>query len=60
MPIDPKRGEIWRVELNPTRGAEMQKTRPVIVLSPAGVGAVPCASSRPSSAENRITLPPRG
>lgn len=35
---NPKRGEVWWMELDPARGAEMQKTRPVVVLSPAGVG----------------------
>ena len=39
--IDPRRGEVWRVDLEPTRGAEMQKTRPAIVLSRAGVGRLP-------------------
>ena len=29
----PTRGEIWWVELDPTRGSEIQKTRPVVVLS---------------------------
>ncbi len=29
----PKRGEIWLVELNPTRGQEIQKARPAVVLS---------------------------
>lgn len=29
----PKRGEIWLVDLNPTRGQEIQKTRPAVVLS---------------------------
>lgn len=28
-----KRGEIWLVDLNPTRGQEIQKTRPVVVIS---------------------------
>lgn len=32
-PIDPKRGEIWLVDLEPTRGSELQKIRPVAVLS---------------------------
>jgi len=31
--IAPNRGEIWLVDLNPTRGQEMQKTRPVVVVS---------------------------
>jgi mRNA interferase MazF len=28
-----KRGEIWLVDLNPTRGQEIQKTRPVVIIS---------------------------
>ena len=31
--IDPKRGEIWLLDLEPTRGSELQKIRPVVVLS---------------------------
>ena len=27
-PSDPKRGELWLVDLEPTRGSEIQKTRP--------------------------------
>lgn len=30
---DPKRGEIWLVNLDPTLGAEIQKTRPAVVVS---------------------------
>lgn len=37
----PVRGEVWRVDLNPTRGAEMQKTRPAVVLSSDAVGKLP-------------------
>ena len=33
MAIDPKRGEIWLVDLEPARGSELRKTRPVVVLS---------------------------
>lgn len=32
-PIDPRRGEIWLVDWEPTRGSEMQKVRPAVVLS---------------------------
>lgn len=32
-PPDPKRGELWLVDLEPTRGSEMQKIRPAAVLS---------------------------
>jgi mRNA interferase MazF len=31
--INPQRGEIWLVNLDPTRGQEIQKTRPVVVVS---------------------------
>jgi mRNA interferase MazF len=27
------RGEIWLAELNPTRGQEIQKTRPAVIIS---------------------------
>ena len=30
----PSRGEVFLVEINPTRGSEIQKTRPCIVVSP--------------------------
>jgi mRNA interferase MazF len=31
--LRPMRGEIWLVDLNPTVGQEIQKTRPVVVVS---------------------------
>jgi mRNA-degrading endonuclease toxin of MazEF toxin-antitoxin module len=31
--MKPKRGEIWLVEFEPQRGAEIQKTRPAVVRS---------------------------
>lgn len=31
---DPKRGEVYLVSLDPTRGREIQKTRPCVVVSP--------------------------
>jgi mRNA interferase MazF len=34
-----RRGEIWLVELNPTRGSEIQKTRPCVVVSPDELNA---------------------
>ena len=33
-PIKIQRGEIWLVELVPTVGAEIQKTRPAVIVSP--------------------------
>lgn len=41
MPLDPRRGEVWRVDLEPTRGAEMQKTRPAVGLSSDRLGRLP-------------------
>jgi mRNA interferase MazF len=35
------RGEIWLVALDPTVGAEIRKTRPVVVASSDAVGALP-------------------
>src|SRR5262245_40207338 len=34
----PKRGEIWDIDLNPTKGQEINKTRPAVVISSDGVG----------------------
>jgi mRNA interferase MazF len=38
---NPKRGEIWYVDLNPTKGAEMQKTRRCVVVSSDSMGRLP-------------------
>ena len=35
------RGEIWLINLDPTVGAEIRKTRPVVVVSSDAVGALP-------------------
>jgi mRNA interferase MazF len=35
------RGEIWRVSLDPTIGAEIRKTRPVVVVSSDAIGILP-------------------
>jgi mRNA interferase MazF len=37
----PKRGEIWLVNLDPTVGSEIQKTRPAIVISYDYIGKLP-------------------
>ncbi|MEL7359372.1 MAG: type II toxin-antitoxin system PemK/MazF family toxin [Cyanobacteria bacterium J06560_6] len=36
----PKHGEIWLVNLNPTRGQEIQKTRPAVVISADFLGQI--------------------
>jgi mRNA interferase MazF len=38
-PRPPKRGELYLVSLDPTRGAEMQKTRPCVIVSPDELNA---------------------
>jgi len=38
---EPRRGEVWRVEFDPARGAEIRKTRPAVVLSVATAGRLP-------------------
>ena len=32
-----KRGEIWLINLDPTVGSEIRKTRPCVVVSPAEI-----------------------
>ncbi|OGB91986.1 MAG: growth inhibitor PemK [candidate division NC10 bacterium RIFCSPLOWO2_12_FULL_66_18] len=32
--IQPSRGEVYLVELDPTRGSEIHKTRPCVIVSP--------------------------
>jgi len=32
--MKPRRGEVWWVRLDPTRGSEIKKTRPCVVVSP--------------------------
>ncbi len=39
--IQPRRGEIWQINLDPTIGAEIQKTRPVVVISSDAAGKLP-------------------
>lgn len=41
MTNSPKRGEIWLVNLEPTIGAEIQKTRPTIIISSDVIGKLP-------------------
>ena len=36
-----RRGEVWLVNLDPTVGAEMQKTRPVVIISSDLMGKLP-------------------
>lgn len=36
-----RRGEIWRINLDPTIGAEIRKTRPAIIVNDDGMGILP-------------------
>ena len=38
---NPKRGEIWRVDFNPTIGAEIRKQRPAVIISSDFLGKLP-------------------
>lgn len=39
--LGPNRGEIWWLRFDPTRGAEIGKTRPAVVVSLPSVGKLP-------------------
>ena len=34
QPLVPSRGEVYLIQLDPTRGSEIRKTRPCLVISP--------------------------
>ena len=36
-----KRGEIWLVNLDPVLGAEIRKTRPVVIVNSDAIGVLP-------------------
>ena len=36
-----QRGEIWLINLDPTVGAEIQKTRPAVIVNDNAVGVLP-------------------
>lgn len=35
------RGEIWRINLDPTIGAEIKKTRPAVIVNDDAIGILP-------------------
>lgn len=41
MALNPKRGQVWYVNLDPTVGAEIQKRRPCVVISSDTAGILP-------------------
>lgn len=38
---NPQRGEVWDVKFDPAVGAEIQKTRPAVVVSVNAIGKLP-------------------
>ena len=36
------RGEIWLINLSPTVGAEISKTRPAVIVNDDTIGKLPC------------------
>lgn len=38
---NPQRGEVWDVRFDPAIGAEIQKTRPAVVVSSPAIGKLP-------------------
>ena len=38
MMAEPHRGEVWRADLDPARGDEIRKIRPVVILSDDSIG----------------------
>jgi mRNA interferase MazF len=40
-PPQPKRGEVWIVNLGSTAGTEIKKCRPAVIISSDGVGKLP-------------------
>lgn len=36
-----KQGEIWKIDLDPTKGAEIQKNRPAVIVNDNSLGKLP-------------------
>lgn len=47
-----KRGEVWLVNLDPTVGAEIKKTRPAVIVNHDALGSLPLAIIVPITAWN--------
>jgi mRNA interferase MazF len=68
MPPAPSRGEVWMVDLNPTRGHEQTGRRPALILSvdpfnqgPAGLAVVlPITSQAKGIPFHVKVMPPEG
>ncbi|MDR1929048.1 MAG: type II toxin-antitoxin system PemK/MazF family toxin [Treponema sp.] len=42
-----KQGEIWQINLDPTVGAEIQKTRPALIVNVDALGKLPLGIVQP-------------
>lgn len=68
MPARPSRGEVWDVDLNPTRGHEQAGRRPALIVStdrfnhgPAGLVVVLPMTTRPKGIPLHVEVdPPEG
>src|SRR5262245_4561320 len=38
---NPKRGEVWNVQFDPSVGSEIKKVRPAVVISDPAIGKLP-------------------
>lgn len=56
MMNNPKRGEIWLVQLDPARGQEIQKTRPAVVISSDFLSSIPMRIIIPVDGNLNLTI----
>ncbi len=49
-PPHPKRGQVWKVNFDPTIGAEIKKLRPAVVINSDGIGKLPLRLIAPMTA----------
>ena len=54
---DPRRGEVWLANLDPTVGAEIRKRRPVVVVSSDAVRALAIRTVVPCTTSNIVPAP---
>ncbi len=38
--VSVKQFEVWTIELNPTKGSEINKTRPCLIISPDSISRI--------------------
>lgn len=41
LQVDPRRGEVWWIALDPTVGSEIRKTRPCLVVGTDALSRLP-------------------